>query len=280
MQARHRVFLSLLAGATTACDGGKAEQPEAEARCTLVAAPAAAPVGGDANGDGHVDVSDGAYLARALLAAGPAPVCDAGVDLVPDEDVNVGDVLAVWYGLGPKSAPYRPEVTSEACPEAPRVAEPPCGDGLALAIDAPAESTGANFDATVKLASPTLPAEAWSFTLTAEGCALDAGTTAGTDAADRQDGTGGLRDGGVAWQSVAPAEARVLTVLDWRRQGTLPTGGARPIHTFTVSATACGTCTLTLTAGDPAAGVESVVSGEGWRYLPALGSARVEVCPA
>jgi hypothetical protein len=244
-------------------------------------------VGGDANGDGHVDVSDGAYLARYAFAAGPAPVCAAGVDLVPDGEFNVGDILGVWYSLGPKSAPYRPDVSAEDCPEVARTTAPPCADGLTLAVSAPARVTGAvgaavPFDATVSVESPELAVEGWSFTVSADGCTFVSGTTAGTEAADRADGTGGLREGGVAWQSVTAAEAQVLTVLDWRKQGTLPTGAAHTVHTFSVLATpgaSCGTCTLTLTAGDPVAGVESVVSGAGYRYVPALGSVSVEVCP-
>lgn len=251
--------------------------------CTLeAAAGGVAPVGGDANGDGHVDVSDGAYLARALFAAGPAPACEAAVDLVPDGNFNVGDILGVWYSVGPKSAPYRPDVTAEACPAVPRAAEPPCADGLAFGLDAPPTVTGPSFEATVTVTSPTLAVEAWSFTLAAEGCTLASGTTLGTDAADWAEGTAGLRRGGVAWQSVTEGEAQVLTVLDWRTQATLPTGGARPVHRFTVSAapgSGCAPCTLTFTPGDAAAGVESVASGEGWRYVPALGSATIEVCP-
>lgn len=264
---------------TTGCDG----PTEPPAACALEAAPSAQPVGGDANGDGHVDVSDGAYLARYAFAAGPAPVCEAGIDLVPDGNFNVGDIVAIWYAIGPRSAPYRPDVTAEDCPAVDRALDPPCADGVALAVDAPAEVAGTEgapttFTASVTVTSPQLPVEAWSFTLAADGCTLESGTTAGTYAADKADGTSGLRDGGVAWQSVTGADAKVVTVLDWRTQATLPTGSARAIHTFTVTAASCGTCTLTLTAGDADAGVESVVSGDGWRYVPALGTARVELC--
>lgn len=279
-------MVSLLPILTTACHD---EDPaKTETVCTLEAAPAVpAPLGGDANGDGYVDVSDGAYLARHAMAGGPAPVCLPGVDLVPDGALNLGDVVAVWYSVGSRTAPYRPEVDAEDCPTVTRTATPPCGDGLAFGVDAPAQVTGpeggdAAVTASITLTSPTLPVEAWSFTLTAAGCTLDGGTTAGTDAADVADGTGGLRVRGVAWQSVLPAEAQVLTVLDWRNQGVLPTGGARVVHTFTAHGTAvsgCGTCTLTLSAGDPVSGVESVVSAEGWRYVPALASKTVEICP-
>jgi hypothetical protein len=266
---RHLALVSLLGGLTTSCDGGSEEPP---AVCALEAAPSSTPVGGDANGDGKVDVSDGTNLARSFLAGGPAAVCPEGVDLVPDGATNLGDIPALWYSVGSKTAPYRPEVGE--CAQVERTVEPPCGDGVALGVSI------AGATAEVVVTSPSLPVEAWSFTLRAEGCTFEAGTTAGTTAADKADGTGGLRNGGVVWQSVTPAEAQVLTVLDWRNQGVLPSGTSA-VHSFSVApaGTSCGACTLTLIAGDPVTGVESVVAAEGWRYVPALGSATVELCP-
>lgn len=265
---------------TTACGG-----PDGPSTCPLEAEPAATVVGGDANGDGHVDVSDGCYLARALVAGGPAPVCAAAVDLVPNGTAEIGDIPALFYAVGPKTSTYRPTVTEEDCPAVEREVSPPCGDGLALAVDAPAEVNGTGgssttFTADVTVTSPLVSVEGWSFTLTADGCTLDAGTTAGTLAADQADGTGGLRRDGAAWQEVTPTEAHVLTVLDWRTQAGI-TGTGKAIHRFTVGGTptsGCATCTLTLTAGDAETGVESVVSAEGWRYEPSRGSATVRLC--
>ncbi len=271
---------------TTGCEAAP-KPPDDPASCSLEAAPAAQPVGGDANGDGLVDVSDGASVARYLLAGGPAPVCPTGVDLVPDGEVNMGDIVAIWYSVGPKSVPYRPEVTAADCPLVERTADLPCGDGLAMGVEAPATVTGAEgtpttATATVSVSSTDLPVEAWSFQLTADGCTLDSGTTGGTLAAEKDDTPPGLRQGGVAWQSVTGPVANVLTVLDWRHQTGLPIGSRQTVHSFTVSGTptaGCAVCTLTLTAGDPASGVETVLSAEGWRYVPALGSATVEFCP-
>jgi hypothetical protein len=251
-----------------------------------MAAPAAAVAGGDINGDGHVDVSDGARLARHLFAGGPPPVCDAAANLVPNDTVEVGDVLANWYSVGPRTAPYRPAVDAESCPETERTVEPPCGDGLAMSVTAPAQVSGpagaaTTFDVTVTLTSPLLEVEAWSFTADASGCTFVSGTTANTPAADRADGTGGLRDRGVAWQSIGDSQALGMTVLDWRNQGVLPLGGPTAVHTLSVSATPgsdCAPCTISLVPGDASVGVETVVSVEGWRYAPVLGSVSIEVC--
>lgn len=277
-----------MVGLTTGCTGtGEApHEAPAVATCTAPAAPAAAPVGGDANGDGVVDVSDGVYIARSILASGPPPVCAAAVDLVPDGEVNLGDIPAIWYAIGPRTAPYLPNVTAEDCPTVARTTEPSCGDGLALGVSAPAQVEGADgaeveFAATVTLTAPTQAIEAWSFTVVAEGCTIGASTTSGTLAADVGDGTGGLRGDGMAWQDSTGAEAHVLTVLDWRTQAALPIGGPSAVHTLTVRGTAsaaCSPCALSLVAGDPVAGVETVVTTGGWRYIPELGSTTVKLC--
>ncbi len=288
MRVRDFFLLSSTVGLTTGCPGTSEAPHETPpvATCANPAAPAASPLGGDANGDGAVDVSDGVYLARSILASGPAPVCAAAMDLVPDGDMNLGDVPAVWYAIGPRTAPYLPPVTTEDCPAVARTAEPPCGDGLALAVSAPAEVDGPDgvdtpFDATVTLTAPTQAIEAWSFTVVAEGCTIAASTTAGTLAADVADGTGGLRGDGMAWQVATGAEARALTVLDWRTQAALPTGGPTAIHSLTVHGAptaACAPCTLTVVPGDATTGVESVVTTGGWRYLPELGATTVKLC--
>ena len=70
-------------------------------------------------------------------------------------------------------------------------------------------------------------------------------------------------------------------MLDWRKQGTLPVGSDRAVHGFTVSGVpvvGCAVCKLSLVSGDPDAGVESVVSAEGWRYTPGLGTTEVKLC--
>lgn len=274
-----------------ACDGDadKGGPPKEEA-CTLEAAPAATPVAGDANGDGHLDVSDGVYLQRHLFDAGPAPACEAAVDVPPNGSLDATEAFASWYQLGPQSYRLRDNVDASACALVARAAETACGDGAALGVSAPETVSGAegavtSFTATVTLVSPKLAVEAWSFAVQAEGCTLSAATTAGTKGADKADDPPGLRDGGFAWQGLASeTEGAVITVLNWRDTDALsPSEDAVDLHAFTVSATpgaACAPCTLSVVSGTEGEGVEAVLSGGGgYRYVPGLGSVSVSVCP-
>jgi hypothetical protein len=93
----------------------------------------------------------------------------------------------------------------------------------------------------------------------------------------------GLREGGMAWQSlVSDTELHAITVLDWRDTTAVAHGGSGTVvHTVSLTGTpagACATCRLELVAGDPVAGVETIASGGGYRYVPALGSASVQIC--
>lgn len=70
-------------------------------------------------------------------------------------------------------------------------------------------------------------------------------------------------------------------MLDWRTQAALPVGGPTALHTLTVEGAptaACAPCTLVVVPGDATAGVESVVTADGWRYVPQLGRATVQLC--
>ena len=63
-----------------------------------------------------------------------------------------------------------------------------------------------------------------------------------------------------------------------------PWDGARNILGLTLEAevgSACGTCSLQVVAQHEGVNVpvETVVSGGGYRFTPAFGSASVEVCP-
>jgi len=206
--------------------------------------------------------------------------------LTPDGVPDFGDATAMWFHLGPNRETELPK--AENCVLVERKTEPACANGLALGMDAPATVTGSAgvatpFEATVTLTSPLLKVEAWSFTLTASGCTILGSSTNGTIAADREDSPPGKRDGGMAWQQVAsPGELHVLTGLDWRNPTTLPTlEKATAIHQISLEATpasGCTPCTLSLVPGTPGTGVETVISGGGYRYIPALATATVSVC--
>ncbi len=274
-------MLALLTASACADDKGAPTDED----CTLEAAPAAVPVGGDGNGDGLLDVSDAIYLLRHELNGGPDPSCEAAIDVPPYGRLDATEGLAPLYYLGSGSYALLDAVDATSCARVERAVAPPCGDGLRLDLSAPETVRGAagettSFEATVTLTSPSLAVEAWSFTLSAEGCALSDATTAGTRAADTMDDPPGLRDGGYAWQALAsPEEGAVITALSWRTTDALPADAdAQAIHRFTVSGTptaGCATCTLRLVDD---ARVASVASAGGYRYAPALGSATVQLC--
>lgn len=192
----------------------------------------------------------------------------------------------MWFHLGPNRETELPQAAQ--CVQVEREAEPACANGLALGIDAPATVTGAAgtatpFRATVTLSSPMLKVDAWSFTFTASGCTILSSSTNGTVAADREDTPPGKRDGGMAWQQVASAgELHVLTGLDWRNPTVLPVlEKATAIHQISLEGTpasGCAPCTLSLVPGTAGTGVETVISGAGYRYTPALATATVSVC--
>ncbi|HNC95399.1 MAG TPA: hypothetical protein PKW90_04695, partial [Myxococcota bacterium] len=165
MRKVHFFPVSFLFVLANGCEGAE-KSPEKEVACTLEAAPVAQPVPGDANGDGHFDVSDGVYYQRSYLAGGPPPVCVEAVDMTPDENPDFGDATAMWFHLGPNRTTEMPKAANCAFPT--REVEPACANGLALGIDAPATVNGAAgtatpFEAKVTLTSPMLKVEAWSF---------------------------------------------------------------------------------------------------------------------
>lgn len=153
MRKVHFFPVSFLLAPANGCEGAE-KSPEKEVACTLSAAPVAQPVPGDANGDGHFDVSDGVYYQRTYLAGGPAPVCVEAVDLTPDGIADFGDATAMWFHLGPNRETELPQAAN--CVQVEREAEPACANGLALGIDAPSTVTGAAGTATPLQAAVTL----------------------------------------------------------------------------------------------------------------------------
>ncbi len=267
--------------ALLACDG---EAPSA-AECGLAARAPTTPIAGDANGDGVVDVADGAAIHGWLFRGGAAPACTAAADAVPDGAVDVGDGVTVWHHLfaGAALLPL-----AEACPASTRAEEPVCGDGLALAIDAPAELTGAGAatgTATATLVTGPLAVEALALGLRAEGCTITGASFAGTAAADRRDAPPGLRDGGFARVDVAGDALVAAVAWDIAGNAVLPASDA-PVAVLAVDlsapvGSACAPCTLTVADGPVGGGepVTTVVGAAGFAYVPTKGSARIEVCP-
>jgi hypothetical protein len=250
--------------------------------CTLTARPAAVPVAGDPNGDGVVDMADGTAVLSALFRAGPRLACEAAGDIDLTDAIDAGDGVALWYGILTGTSAL-PTLADGACTKVTREVEPVCGDGLALAIDAP-KSVTASEPVTVTLTPGGIDVEALAFGLRTNGCTVASATFAGTVAADRRDDPPGLRDGGFA--RVDLAADGLVAAIAWDVAGDqhLPASqGASAVLSvlLTPSGGSCGTCTLTIAdgvvgAGDP---VTTVAASGGYGYVPVMGSASVEVCP-
>lgn len=260
-----------------ACDGA----PKSEG-CALTARPAATPVAGDPNGDGVVDMADGAAVLSALFRAGPALACEAAGDTDLTDSIDAGDGIALWYGLFTGRSAL-PTLESGLCAKATRTVEPVCGDGLALAIDAPASVTASD-PVTVTLTPGGIDVEALAFGLKTEGCSVASASFLGTVAADRRDSPPGLRDGGFARADLA-ADG-VVAAIAWDVAGdqhVSSSSGASPVLSvlLTPSGSSCGTCKLSIADGLVGAGepVTTVAASGGYAYVPAKGSASIEVCP-
>lgn len=255
----------------TACNGRGAD-------CEISPRPLAIPVSGDANGDGVVDIADGVAIHDALFRAGAAPPCAAAADVAPDGTVDVGDGAAIWYHLffGNTVLYELPEPCA-----APPADAGECGDGLRLDISAPEQANG-SFEATISLTTPAFEARGWSISLVAEGCTVSAASTSGTRAADKREDPPGLRDGGLAMTQLSPGGLVAATVMDIPGDAALPRSDSpQPVLKLSVSASACGTCRLSLQDGQQGEGepVDNVVAALGRSYAPALGSVEVSVCP-
>lgn len=280
---RHLAIVPLLAAL-----GCQPKTPEPPAACTLTAAPLGAAVFGDANADGFVDVSDGMYMIRHGFLGGPAPVCPMAADVLTEDELNPGDGFAILsYLFSGGSSTLATDGTE--CPDATRAVEPACASGLAMGIRAESIVTGsgtASFQATVTLTSPTLEVEAWSVGVAAEGCTIEGATTAGTVAADVRDTPAGVRDGGYNWVSpVEPGWVGSANILSFKQHIVLPASSA-PSDVLVVElsapvGSACAPCTLSIVSDHMGANVpiEAVVSGGGYRYVPAVSGATVSICP-
>lgn len=242
--------------------------------------PTAQPISGDANSDGAVDISDGVALLSHLFRGGPAPTCTAAADVLLDNVIEAGDATGIWYNLFAGNT-YLPTLDAGAC-TTPVNQAAACNDGLTMGIDAPATGVGPT-TVQVTLTAPTLPTEAFSLGVAADGCSITDATLAQTVVADRRDTPPGQRNGGFALAELTSGGAVAAVVMDLNGDTTLsPSSAAQPILSLTVEASACGTCTLRLTdtlqgRGAP---VGLVVTAGGRSYTPASTGASLELCPA
>jgi hypothetical protein len=257
----------LLLGA--GCTGDKPEPVDDTAPPSSMACPreGSGTIGaGDANGDSAVDLADAVVILRAVANGGAAPSCTAGVDLVPDERLDLDDAFSLLLYLFEGGFSLPADVD---CPSAVPLPAPACSP-----LEARFSSTG-----TVELRADALVVEAWSLAVTAEGCTVTAATTAGTLGASIVDTPAGLRDFGYDATFLAETGATSAVVLGFTDAPALPTGVWSPVLALTFEQGATCECTLRLdstvtTLGEP---VESlaVASGAAW---PLAAEATIDVC--
>ncbi len=227
-------------------------------------------VPGDANGDGRFDISDPIYVTRNLFDKGPAPVCAAAVDMIPDGNVEVGDGLSLLATLF-SPLPYLAPLASGAC------------DSATTPSGAKADRLRWGFSGggttTVTLESMDRDVDGWSLGVTADGCTIAAATTNGTVAADRFDG--GQRAVGYENTRVTSAGAVSAVVLGWNVPARLA-ASPKPYDVLQLTLTKGDTCNCTLSLSNDVVGdglaVATVVTAGGRSYLPELASAKVNVC--
>jgi hypothetical protein len=207
---------------------------------------------GDANGDGAVDLADVLVILRHVADGGPAPVCTAGVDLIPDEKIELDDAFSLLLYLYEGSFSL-PEAD---CSGSPSLPAPGCVQAEARLV----EEEGAVW---LQLRSGA-PIEAWSVSL--QGCTITSATTDGTAAASVA--LGGLRDLGYDATFLTTAGVVSAVLLDDLEPVALPTDAWSPVLRLQVQ----DCCTLKLgTLQGPGQAVESLLVIDGAAYpLPPL----------
>jgi len=207
---------------------------------------------GDGNGDGAVDLADVLLILRHVAEAGPAPVCTAGVDLIPDGKIELDDAFSLLLYLYEGSF-LLPEAD---CSGSGALPGPACVQAEARLV----EEEGAVW---LQLRSAAR-IEAWSVSL--GGCAVTSATTDGTAAASVA--LGGLRDLGYDATFLTDAGVVSAVLLDELEPVALPTDVWSPVLRLQVQ----DCCTLKLgTLQGPGQPVESLLVVDGAAYpLPAL----------
>ena len=275
---RHSIAAVWLAGAT-GCGGAV---PSVEP------APPGAYVIGDANGDGLADLSDAVFLSSRVFRGGPASSCFSAADVVPDGEINGADPFTLLSAVLPGDADLK-AIDPEVCAGAPEP-EVPVAAALALILDAPRRAEAdsgqiASFTATVLLDTPERAVSAWTLSVVAEGCAVTALSTAGTDADFSNSSSGRRSSQSYDYRALTEGGAVAGLVLDWRADTALD---ARrdpwALLAITVEATApsggCEPCTLRLQDGQRATGPaqRNAVTIDGWTFPIPGSETTVKIC--
>lgn len=260
--------------------------------CTSVAtvnpAPAAMPVMGDINGDGASDISDAVALQAYLFRDGPAPVCTLGADIITDGIVNLSDSTVILSHIFGKTSDYLP-FDQGACGQADATHLPEAAR-VGLTLDAPKAVSGVSntatpFQATVSLTSLDVPVQAWSFTVQAEGCQINAISTEGTQADWNLASPPGLRTSlSYDFHAVVDDIATAGVIIDIRGDHVLAANEtAYPILTMDVVATPgadCSTCTLHIPDGRAAGRIGTIATLHGWSFPMEGQDLEIDICPS
>ncbi len=235
-------------------------------------APAAAPVSGDANGDGAADISDAVYLQNMLFRGGPEVRCSLVADVIGDGILNLADSMLLLSAVLPGDSKL-PPLPAGVCGAADPTAVPEPAR-LGLSWETPKRATG-EATAILQLETRDRPVQAWSVAVEAEGCTIVEVSTEET-AADWV-----YRDPPVKRSSTSYDYHRLTTngaeagvVLDWQGDNKLsiqkepwpilklqlePAGGE------------CGDCIVRVLAGRAEGRVDSVATLNGWSFpLPGV----------
>jgi hypothetical protein len=243
----------------------------------------AAPVLGDVNADGIVDVSDPIAFENYLFQFGPDPVCREAADVNDDGLIELDDATVIVSYLVPGTQNIG-LLDPSACANTMPWPEGPCAP-LALELEAPARVTTARFQARLAIRSPTLAVQGWSASIRGRDCDLVAVTTDGTVAAEIWDDPPGLRHLGYSAAVVVPRGAIAYVTLSVTSEVTLPPSDApQAILAMeiegTVPASGCTRCELEVGdglrwTGEP---IDTAITAAGNTYRPEPPSKLIEVC--
>jgi hypothetical protein len=239
---------------------------------------AASPAWADANGDGHVDIDDGVRIVRRSLSGGAPVACEGQGDLLGSGDVAFEAAATVWSALFLGTVATLPERT---CGTRLEAGPPPSCTPVELAIEAPKSATG-SFTADVVLRTDLGP-DAWSFGVAADGCRISDVGRGETASASTFDDPPGIVEAGLFDARLVVGGAVSAVVPSWKDPVTLDAAAGVSLLKLRIepTASACGTCTLSLVSDlqGPGQPVAVVVGRDGWSFPPTTRDAGVRLCP-
>lgn len=266
----------------TVRDGGSGERDAGAIEVAQACAPPNAELQrGDINGDGHVNVADAIALESHRYRGGRAPVCEPAADFNRDGRVEADDSHAITSWLTTGAHPLSGNFNSRACdPVAEYWENAPCAP-IAWKWMEPQKRGTMRATIQVAIEHPTTDIQGWSVGFAADGCTIDAISNQGTIAAEVWDDPPGIRHLGYSASVPLPDGAISVVKLSFNEPVILAASAApTPVLTLSVSAEACGRCTLGTFEGLRWTGqpIENVFVAEGVGYAPEPASTQFDIC--